>query len=427
MSTPAVQFRSISTSMLQRIVTLAVICFVLIGSLQVWLERQQQQKTFARTMALMVETSNQAIAHALWDIDREVVVSHMQKLSDLEMVGFVKVHVQTTDEVLKVGNDALQSERASYQSLIYSPDVRKQLLGTLEVWADPDHYRHMLWASQLRVVPGYLVFTILMCLMVAWVMRRDLGMPLRQIADFVRNLKPEELNQPLQIRRPPRERSDEIDMVTQGFHHLQHALDRHIKDLDGLVKERTAELSLLVDEVKRLSQIDVLTGVYNRRAMELRLPLDLERCARYGRPFSVIFTDIDHFKRINDQFGHAVGDAVLKDVAKRLQESLRANLDWVVRFGGEEFVIFMPETEGVHAVEAAQRLAQSLRSSPWEGQGATLFLTCSFGVAQYRDGDSMDRLLERADALLYQAKANGRDRVEADIGMGAAPIQDRTD
>ena len=411
MSSHNAEFRSIASLMLQRIVALALLCLVLVGGIQVWFERQQQEKQFLSAMALMVETSSRAMGHALWDIDRDVLLNHIERLAEIEQIGYVRIKTLATGEVITAGHSDSQEDVPSYQAVIYSPNDKSHELGTIEVWADRSYYRSLLWDSQKHVIPGYLIFTILMCITVAWVIRRDLGMPLRQLADYVRNLKPESLNQPLALERPDRMRADEIDMVMQGFHHLQNALDRHIKDLDGLVRERTQELSSLVDEVKRLSQLDALTGAYNRRAMELRLPLDIERSTRYGRPFSVIFLDIDYFKRINDQHGHSVGDCVLKDVAQRLQQGLRANVDWLVRFGGEEFVVFMPETDLSGAVEAAHRLADLVRNVPWQQGALKLSLTCSLGVTQLRGEDTMDSLLERADALLYQAKNEGRDRV----------------
>lgn len=405
------EFRSISTLMLQRIVALALVCLITVGGIQVWKERQKQEKQFLNTMALIVETSSRAMAHAIWDIDREVLLNQVQRLTEIEAVGFVQVSVTMTGEVLKAGRSEGLENVPSYEAVIFSPDFKNQTLGKMEVWANRDYHSTMLWESQKRVIPGYLIFTLLMCFLVAWVIRRDLGLPLQQIANFVQNLKPEELNQPLEILRPERVRADEIDMVIHGFHHLQSALDRHIKDLDGLVKERTAELHALVDEVKRLSQLDVLTGTYNRRAMELRLPLEMDRSERYQRPLSVIFADIDHFKCINDQHGHTVGDAVLRNVAQHLQKSLRVNVDWMVRFGGEEFVIFMPETDVLKAAEAAHRFAAMVRDEPWVVDQLQLQLTCSFGVTQYQAGDTMDSLLDRADSALYQAKDAGRDRV----------------
>lgn len=412
MSRENMAFRSISTLMLQRITALALVCLIGIGSVQVWLDRQKQEQQFFNTMSLIVETSSRAIAYAVWDIDREVLLSQVQRLTEIEAVGFVRVQISATQEVITAGRAGMTTDVPSYQAVIYSPDYKNQSLGTIEVWADRAYHRSLLWEAQKHVIPGYLIFTVLMCLLVAWVMRHDLGMPLRQIADFAHNLKPEELSKRLQLQRPAgRAHGDEIDMVMQGFHHLQNALDRHIKDLDGLVKERTQELSVLVDEVRQLSQVDALTGAYNRRAMELRLPLDIERSVRYERPLSVIFIDIDHFKRINDQHGHGVGDAVLRDVAKRLQNGLRSNVDWMVRFGGEEFVIFLPETHLCQALEVANRLLEAMRQVPWKRNGLALDLTCSFGVTQFVQGDSMDSLLHRADSLLYQAKKEGRNRV----------------
>lgn len=404
-------FRSIATLMLQRIIALAVVCLILIGGIQVWLDRHQQDRQFFNTMSLIVETSSRAMAHAIWDIDRDVLLDYVQRLTEIEAVGFVRIQIAATGEVLEAGRAGMQQDVPSFQAVIHSPDEKSQALGSIEVWADRAYHRNLLWQSQKHVIPGYLIFTLLMCLMVAWVIRRDLGMPLRQIAQFVRHLKPETLNQTFDIRRPDRARSDEIDMVMQGFHHLQTALDRYIQDLDGLVQERTQALSASVEEVKRLSQLDALTGAYNRRAMELRLPMEIERSQRYQRPLSVIFIDIDHFKRINDLHGHAVGDAVLREVAQRLHAHLRVSVDWMVRFGGEEFVIFMPETDAQQAADAAQRLAQMVRSTPAQTGAGHLTLTCSFGVAQYRAGDSLEGWLEHADRALYQAKAQGRDRV----------------
>lgn len=397
--------------MLQRIVALAMVCLIGIGGVQVWVERSVQEKQFFNTMALIVETSSRAIGHALWDIDRERLNNHLQRLTEIEAVGAVHIQVALTGEILTAGRSKAVLDAPSYEAVIHSPDDKEQVLGTIEVWADPDFHRNLLWESQKHVIPGYLIFTALMCIMVAWVIRRDLGLPLRQIADFVRHLRPEAVSQPLQIQRARHERCDEIDLVVQGFHHLQEELDRHIRQLDGLVKERTQELSELVEEVKRLSQVDVLTGAYNRRAMEQRLPLELDQCMSEGRAFSIIFTDIDHFKRINDRHGHAVGDAVLRAIAQRLQHALRAGQDWMVRFGGEEFVICLPDTALDQASEVAQRLAQVVRGEPWQGDGLQLQLTCSFGVTQRRNGESMEALLQRVDGLLYQAKHQGRDSV----------------
>ena len=397
--------------MLRRIVGLALVCLVVIVSLQLWWERNDQKKQFFEFMGVIVASSSNSLAGAVWDIEWAQLQKHVQRLADLDAVAFVQVQVLTTGEVFSAGQRRQGHASLIYRADIHAPAGSEANLGSIEIWADAAYYRALLWESQLHVLPGYLLFTLLVCLMVAGVMRRDLGAPLQQIAEFARTLKPEQLSQPLKVQRPSRARADEIDMVMQGFRQLQTALDRHIQDLDGLVRERTSELNALVDEVERLSQLDALTGVYNRRAMEQRLPRELQRSALAGRPYAVIFTDIDYFKRINDQHGHGTGDAVLRSVSAYFQASLRENRDWMVRFGGEEFVMFLPDTTLAHALEAAERLAQQVRAHSWCCDGVRLKLSCSFGVAQWQPGEAMETLLERADRMLYQAKHTGRDRV----------------
>ena len=142
-------------------------------------------------------------------------------------------------------------------------------------------------------------------------------------AGVAAELKPQELSRPLKLERPPRDHQDEIDLVTQGFTQLQSDLRSHIANLDHLVAERTQQLEKLIEEVHRLSITDALTGCFNRRVIEERLPAEIERARRYGRALSVIFADIDHFKAINDQLGHAAGDAVLRDVGVLLLGQVR--------------------------------------------------------------------------------------------------------
>ncbi|MPQ87352.1 GGDEF domain-containing protein, partial [Pseudomonas sp. MAFF 730085] len=120
--------------------------------------------------------------------------------------------------------------------------------------------------------------------------------------------------------------------------------------------------------------------------------------------------DIDHFKRINDQYGHAVGDAVLQEVCKRIGQRLRRT-DVFCRLGGEEFVVLCPQTSGDQAHNLAIELWQSLRSAPMESVAR---VTASFGVASWRGDEGIDELLLRADSAVYAAKQSGRDRVEAE-------------
>lgn len=162
------------------------------------------------------------------------------------------------------------------------------------------------------------------------------------------------------------------------------------------------------EELRALSVTDVLTSVYNRRFFQDRLKSELARLERYGGELSVIMLDIDHFKRINDKYGHAMGDKVLQVICQRVSQRLRRN-DVFCRLGGEEFVVLCPGTSAWQALELAKQLWESLRSQPVDGVGQ---VTASFGIAGWRDKEDGDALLSRADSGVYAAKLAGRDRVE---------------
>jgi diguanylate cyclase (GGDEF)-like protein len=154
--------------------------------------------------------------------------------------------------------------------------------------------------------------------------------------------------------------------------------------------------------------VDQLTGVLNRAALNARTPELGHQAAQRGHPVSLILGDLDRFKAINDEHGHAAGDAVLREIAYRLRKQVRA-FDSIYRYGGEEFVILLPGIDGWGAFEVAERLCESVRAEPVEG----LPVTMSLGVAVIGEGEawSFDRLFDEADRALYDAKRGGRDRV----------------
>lgn len=407
MPSKTTRFRSISTLLIQRIVWLSLGCLLVLGSLHAWVEFRLEQKNFERAMGRLADNSMRTLSVGLWDIDPQTLRKQVSWMGALPEVAHVHVKVHGTGEVFTAGGE-MPEDPATVSRHIMPPDGQEIPLGVLEVWANPQYFVSLMIKSTLRVALGYALFTLLICAMIAWVMRRELRLPLSHIARFAAALKPNELATPLRLNRPQRAQVDEIDLVIQGFHQLQDDLRRYIDNLDQLVADRTQKLEMLVDEVKRLSLMDALTGCYNRRALDERLPAELERSQRYSRPLSVVFVDVDHFKRINDQHGHGVGDIVLREVAARLQTSLRNQVDWVARYGGEEFLLVMPETTAHDALETSIRLAAFLRETPVLAHGQFLEVTASFGIAQLRDGESMTDLLKRADSMVYQAKADGR-------------------
>jgi diguanylate cyclase (GGDEF)-like protein len=159
--------------------------------------------------------------------------------------------------------------------------------------------------------------------------------------------------------------------------------------------------------VLELSLTDSLTEIYNRRFFEILIEKEVDRCRRYSRDLAVVIADIDWFKDYNDAFGHLAGDEALREIACCIRDNARRGLDIVTRYGGEEFAVILPETDG----EGARRVAEKIRESVRRSDRFLRPLTVSLGIAAMR-GDRLDSktLIDRADRALYHAKSRGRDR-----------------
>lgn len=165
-------------------------------------------------------------------------------------------------------------------------------------------------------------------------------------------------------------------------------------------------------EIHRLAVLDPLTGLNNRRSLDAFLDREVERARRHARPLAVVLADIDHFKAINDRYGHLAGDFTLKALASRMQALTRKD-ELVARYGGEEFAVVLPETTLEHAAEGAERLRRAVADRPFAFEGKTYPVTISAGVG-FLSGDgpiSAQELLRQADDRLYEAKRAGRNRV----------------
>ncbi|HEY8426935.1 MAG TPA: diguanylate cyclase [Sandaracinaceae bacterium] len=179
------------------------------------------------------------------------------------------------------------------------------------------------------------------------------------------------------------------------------------------IKQMHDEVAAARERLERLAIRDELTGLYNYRYLQSRLNEEFKRAERYREPLSCAMLDIDHFKSINDRFGHDVGDQVLRAVAKRLVEAVR-EVDVVARYGGEEFLLVLPSTHLAGALTVADRVWRAIGTQPFAvGEGRTEAITVSIGVSLYpsRGVTSRDALLKAADRALYRAKDDGRNRI----------------
>lgn len=200
------------------------------------------------------------------------------------------------------------------------------------------------------------------------------------------------------------------DYITKPFDHeeLVARVKVHLK-----IKKLQDELKRSNELLLELSNTDHLTGLFNRRYMMEALDKEVQRSVRKGGTLSLIILDIDHFKQVNDNFGHLQGDVVLQKVALQLQKELRS-YDCAARYGGEEFVAILPDSSLKEAMFVADRIRLAVQGTKFSGPLAKLGLTVSLGVASFspEHTPSVDDFIKLADDALYRAKTNGRNRVE---------------
>ena len=262
--------------------------------------------------------------------------------------------------------------------------------------------RQRLYAS-LPILLLVILFTAVASLyLVRFVVR-----PLHELVQKAKQISSGDYSAQVDIRG-----SDEISQLACTFNDMAKEIRSHTEDLSSKVAQRTAELEKVNEEIRLLSITDPLTGCFNRRYMDQHLALALEQAKRYQRNLSIAICDIDHFKQVNDTWGHPAGDCVLSEVGLALRSSLRQS-DWVARFGGEEFIVVLPETDCSNAQTIVEKLRCRLEELQVPFDGKTLKITASFGLASldHEKGESVSDLLGRSDAYLYEAKRNGRNRV----------------
>jgi diguanylate cyclase (GGDEF)-like protein len=206
------------------------------------------------------------------------------------------------------------------------------------------------------------------------------------------------------------DRLDLIDELAKAYQELQH-LNRSLAEANEQKSRLLEELRAKTAELEKQTKEDALTGLANRRYLDVRLENEFARAKRYRRNLTVIMADIDHFKSINDNFSHQVGDSVLKKISQIFIENLRG-VDIVARYGGEEFVLVLPETPSNGGILVCERIRKVIEQYDWQEIQKELKVTVSFGLCYDVGLPSHLEMLAKADAKMYQAKSEGRNQVK---------------
>ena len=217
--------------------------------------------------------------------------------------------------------------------------------------------------------------------------------------------------------------SERMDILNQHFELYQKSDQERIEKSQQQIKAMNARIQSMEQESNKLREVaaqerdkalkDALTGIWNRQALDEALEKEFTRWKRYQHPLSIIVWDVDFFKRVNDSYGHAAGDKVLKTIAGIFDKATR-DVDFIARFGGEEFVAILPETELKEALTLANKIREKVENFKFRYEDTPVEITASAGLATFEDDDTIDAVFKRADKALYRAKESGRNRCLTD-------------
>ena len=255
--------------------------------------------------------------------------------------------------------------------------------------------------------------SIVTCLISLW-MFFILGKPLNKLIIHMKKLTNDNLDVP-EIRFGRRD--DEVGQLSKAFNMMHSTIKQQFKELQSHrelleqeVAERTQELEQANQKLRIMSRTDELTGLPNRRNIHECIENEVSRISRTHKPFCFVFIDIDHFKNINDTYGHSCGDIVLKSVAETIRGLLR-NYDIVGRYGGEEFLVLLPETDLSGAAIVAERFRKQIEDLSIKYADFIISVTITLGVSKYDGRLGADRSIQMADKALYEGKTTGRNKV----------------
>ncbi len=412
-------------------------------------ELQAEQPAPESALAAFIETS-----------ELQVETPDKTVIGSLSLPPVLEVEESDPDELQSDGVYSLpDSPEPSYSSV--AKHIEDTLLGLLEELALPERHWPQAEAMRERLAHGlnwYELLPILDDLAVLMLAITDSGQ--HEFEAYLKQLNErlEAFQGHLQVasdghadsRSAARELDTQIREQVDGLQSsvqeaadldsLKHVLESHLEGLLGTMdehqqqrdqreQETAARLKGLAERVANMEQeaqgyrehlevqrqkalIDPLTGLPNRAAWSERLDQEVNTWHQRGNNLSLAMLDLDHFKRINDGYGHLAGDKVLKIIANVLRKRLRPT-DFIARFGGEEFVLLMPDSSLTDALAAGEVLRAAIEACPFHFKGEPVTITVSMGVAQFQPGERSDLALKRADAALYRAKAAGRNRVQA--------------
>ena len=341
----------------------------------------------------------------LFHPDLETWLTEPHKIAEIGIKGFDP----KADETKGIKFYMLSDDQAYLANYVYDASYDFGLL-SLQPKSEIDEQV----ASLLLVSKVMLATALIAILLISFWLYRKLVLPMGRFVQHTIEISEGDMEAPdIDVGN----RQDEIGILAKHFNIMHHTIKRQIAELNAHremleqeVQERTKELEEANKKLDLISRTDELTGLPNRRDMLRTIDNEIQRVTRTKKPFCFIFIDIDHFKNVNDTYGHACGDEVLKHVSATIRNLLR-KYDVLARYGGEEFLTLLPETDLEGAKIVAERFRKTIEDTTVVFGKLSIKVTITLGVAQYDHALGADKSIQMADRALYEGKETGRNKV----------------
>ena len=298
----------------------------------------------------------------------------------------------------------IRNRGGSSKLLVSMPAVSGLRWGTLVASIDLHDVERRTALTRWLLIALAVVFAITIAITIYVGLSIIVVRPIRRLAAAAAAIQGGDLS-----ARAQADEGGELGRTAEAFNAMAAELQSYTQSLERKVEERSTELHKAMAELERLATTDALTGIHNRRSFDSRLDFEIRRGKRSGHKLGLLMIDVDHFKRLNDTYGHGCGDEVLRDLAQLMLSHLRST-DIVARYGGEEFVVLLLDTNRASGIGTAEKLRAAISAHPFVPAGVTV----SIGIASFPDdAENAESLIARADQALYRAKEGGRDQVVA--------------
>ena len=408
-------------------------CFAIVITLiQVFIELEDSKKIIIAELQSVERSNSLSLEQALWVLDNKQVASIADGLIQLQFVTGLSIkddknNIILSRGVVSTGHLFSHQFKINHSHILDSSKLKAIHLADVELFSDNSIIFERTKTRVISIIVSAIVKTIILWMIIFGVLKKYLFKPLSKFVDSIENVELASLSDKA-ISIGVKD-NNELKVIEKSFNsmllHLESQRQQLIshdeklleasrqcnEELERTVENRTKELLISNEKLKSLANTDTLTSLNNRRYFfEIGNKL-LAMARRQKKPLVVFMCDIDFFKKINDKYGHAVGDEVLVSFAKTVSPLLREG-DVFARIGGEEFALINFDSELDDSVALAERIRQAVADIKLELAGETVQFTISFGIASYQtENESLGDILQKADVKLYQAKESGRNKV----------------